>query len=376
MSEKYRGKVGVAKNGNVLRLRLPRGLFNNKQQYIALGLPDTPANRKIAKAKAQQIESDILFNNFDYSLKRYKVLKNKEVKPTLADILLRFTEFKQDIIRPGTYQNTYKVMLNHLNRSPYKQSLPEENRLPQKLASWAKNQLSIETAHRFLCHINASINWAIERGLVDLEKSPFENVTKQRNIKPSKPEKEIDPFSLTQRNAIIEHYRTHPKYSHYYHFVAFSFYCGCRPSEAIALEKKNLSADLQRLTFSQAVVNGVGGRHRLPGLKTQSKRTVYCSEQIKEILEDAITRTPNQIVFPGIKGGLFGEKPFRKSWAVILSELGIDYRKPYQMRHTFITLALEAGVSVKDIAKMVGNSPEMIYKHYAENVNRAVLPDL
>ncbi|MFN6452409.1 MAG: hypothetical protein RM022_009295 [Nostoc sp. EfeVER01] len=44
-----------------------------------------------------------------------------------------------------------------------------------------------------------------------------------------------------------------------------------------------------------------------------------------------------------------------------------EYRKPYQCRHTFITLCLEADIDAKDVGRWVGNSPEIIYKHYAGN---------
>jgi integrase len=35
------------------------------------------------------------------------------------------------------------------------------------------------------------------------------------------------------------------------------------------------------------------------------------------------------------------------------------------MRHSFITFCLEQGMDAKDVAKLVGNSPEIIYRHYA-----------
>jgi integrase len=50
------------------------------------------------------------------------------------------------------------------------------------------------------------------------------------------------------------------------------------------------------------------------------------------------------------------------------------YRKLYQTRHTFITLALEY-LDVKDVARLVGNSPEVIYRHYAGNKRDLFLPE-
>ncbi|MEO1561772.1 MAG: site-specific integrase, partial [Cyanobacteria bacterium J06632_19] len=47
----------------------------------------------------------------------------------------------------------------------------------------------------------------------------------------------------------------------------------------------------------------------------------------------------------------------------------------YQTRHTFITLALKNGMNVKDVARLVGNSPEIIYRHYAGQSREIVVPD-
>jgi integrase len=65
-----------------------------------------------------------------------------------------------------------------------------------------------------------------------------------------------------------------------------------------------------------------------------------------------------------------------RGWKSILAKLdGIEYRKLYQTRHTFITLALDNKMDVKDVAKLVGNSPEVIYRHYAGQSREIVVPD-
>jgi integrase len=62
-------------------------------------------------------------------------------------------------------------------------------------------------------------------------------------------------------------------------------------------------------------------------------------------------------------------------WKPVLNQLGIEYRKPYQTRHTFITLALDNGLDAKDVARLVGNSPEVIYKHYAGKKRNLEVPE-
>jgi integrase len=52
------------------------------------------------------------------------------------------------------------------------------------------------------------------------------------------------------------------------------------------------------------------------------------------------------------------------------------YLPQYNTRHTAITLLLEAGLDAKDIARLVGNSPEIIYKHYAGNKRDLIVPEI
>jgi integrase len=64
-----------------------------------------------------------------------------------------------------------------------------------------------------------------------------------------------------------------------------------------------------------------------------------------------------------------------RAWKTVLSELEIQYRSQYNTRHTFITNCLEAGISVVQIAKWVGNSPEIIMKHYAGTIKQVEVPE-
>jgi integrase len=67
---------------------------------------------------------------------------------------------------------------------------------------------------------------------------------------------------------------------------------------------------------------------------------------------------------------------FRRTvWKPVLAGLKIEYRKPYQTRHTFITLALEHGLDAKDVARLVGNSAEVIYRHYADGKREVSVPE-
>jgi integrase len=86
---------------------------------------------------------------------------------------------------------------------------------------------------------------------------------------------------------------------------------------------------------------------------------------------------PDDPVFMAPGGKPIDDGNFRRRvWQVILKRAGVAYRSPYNTRHTFISHALELGKSPVEVAVLVGNSPAVLYKHYAGAINRPTLPEL
>ena len=159
--------------------------------------------------------------------------------------------------------------------------------------------------------------------------------------------------------------------------MKFLFYTGCRPSEAVALQWRNISSDLRLISFQQALIETEDGRIVREGLKTQERRKFPCNDRLQALLASVKPEgcKPNALVFPSIEGTYINTNNLRnRAYKRILAGLGIQYRKLYQTRHTFITLALESGLDAKDVARLVGNSPEVIYRHYAGNKRDLFLP--
>lgn len=86
--------------------------FGGKRHYLSTGFTDSKANRKLAVLKARQIELDILCNNFDTTLAKYKpqseqIIFTPSLTPveesyaSLAD-LWDYTEYKRSSLSPST----------------------------------------------------------------------------------------------------------------------------------------------------------------------------------------------------------------------------------------------------------------------------------
>jgi integrase len=82
-----------------------------------------------------------------------------------------------------------------------------------------------------------------------------------------------------------------------------------------------------------------------------------------------------RLVFPGQRGGVIDLKHFRRGqWKPALESAGIAPRRIYDMRHSFATWALDAGLSMFELARYMGTSVEMIdrtYGHLAQGAEEA-----
>ncbi|MGL5082470.1 MAG: tyrosine-type recombinase/integrase [Microcoleaceae cyanobacterium] len=380
---RYKGNFGITVKRNSLVISVPRELNSGNQEPLYTGLRATPENRAIAEAIAAQMRQDYALGRLDPIIKNYKPRNAKIIKTenrlTLLELFQRFKAVREKDRSCNTIRNGYKTNLSHLGRSLYANVNPdtENSGYAQGLCDWATGNLTPDAAYRLIMAVNACMKWAIKSRLVRLEHSPFEGMASEIKSKRSRDDEDhIDPFTRAERDMILERYRTHPSFCHYYLFVSFRFFSGCRPGEAEALYWETVSSDLKSLTFTHTMADKEGGRVRKKGLKTQLKRTIYCSERLIEVLTEAKARAFNQIVFPSIRGSEIHRGVFNRTWKCVLEELGIEYRKPYQTRHTFITLCVDESMNVKDIAKLVGNSPEVILRNYVDRHRKVIIPEL
>ena len=362
--------------------------FGGKRHYLSTGFTDTKANRKLAEMKAKQIELDILCNNFDITLGRYKpqsqqdIFKSsapdEETSPessvSLADLWDSYTEYKKSSLSPSTLAKDYKKIYRCINVHLPVKTLDKA----VAIRDWLIANRSPLSAKKILTQFCACCNWAVKSQLI--EENPFEGMASDIKLpKGDSQETDINPFSVEERDRIIEAFKENRYYAHYAPLIEFLFITGCRPSEAVGLQWKHISKDFTYIRFEQAVVISESGLTCKPGLKTQKKRIFPINNRLANFLKSIqpVERSGEAKVFPSPEGKWIDVQNLgRRAWKGILETLDdVEYRKLYQTRHTFITMALKNGVDVKDLAKMVGNSPEIIYRHYAGQSRELFLPE-
>lgn len=403
-SSQVKGAVSIKSSNGRLQLVFSHLTLNSSGQlmtkrfYFSIGQPDTPLGRHRAASLATQIQRDIDYGEFDASLVRYKQAiaardntpppqPEIDLQPDLRHLWEKYEQFKKPQLSQTTFAVDYRRYRNYIAALP---SCKLEDAIA--IRDYLTKNCTPRTVKRVLTNISACCDWAIKSKLIT--ENPFLGLVRDIHVSKSKSdEMDINPFTRSERDAVIRTFKESGYYSYYTSLVEFLFFTGCRPSEAIALQWKHITERF--ILFEQAITISESGHTLKSGLKTQPQRRFPINEQLRVILTAIAPDTPcpSAFIFRSRKGGIidFGNflnhawKGYKnrhgKQIDGIITQLvkqGIvsEYRKPYQCRHTFITLCLESDIDAKDIARWVGNSPRVIYEHYAGGKKDLQVPTL
>ncbi|WP_277655979.1 site-specific integrase [Seleniivibrio woodruffii] len=199
--------------------------------------------------------------------------------------------------------------------------------------------------------------YAVDKEYID--KSPLERISKLRVEKP-----DIQPFEKEEMFKILgamkhDHERIYP-------IVATLFMTGMRTGEVLAMKWENL--DTNNWTYH---IKESFSKRKLTRTKTEgSNRYIDLSPIMQQIIkaQKSVSFLRSEFIFVNKQG-----KPYTSSgniiklyWKPVLKKLGIEYRIPYQCRHTFAVLSLKEGDDPEEIAKQLGHTTlKMLFTHYA-----------
>ena len=95
-------------------------------------------------------------------------------------------------------------------------------------------------------------------------------------------------------------------------------------------------------------------------------RAVPLQARALDALERIEDGNGSPLLFPGERGGYLDIHHFRPfQWRPAQEAVGITpLRRVYDLRHTFATFALRAGISTFDLSRYMGASLTMIDRHY------------
>lgn len=149
--------------------------------------------------------------------------------------------------------------------------------------------------------------------------------------------------------------------------VMFLAGTGSRPEEAFGAEWPDV--DLERRVFM--VRRGFAkGRLKDYGKTMGSRRAVPLRARVVTALE----RLPHRrgILFPSPEGSRIDINNWRsRSWTPSLAAAGVQHRRIYDLRHTYASWSLAAGIDIFTLARRMGTSVKMIDQTYGHLITGA-----
>jgi len=148
--------------------------------------------------------------------------------------------------------------------------------------------------------------------------------------------------------------------------IVFCVGTGVRPEEAFGADWTAVDLRGGVFTVHKAFAKGRLKRYT----KTErSRRRIPLRAKVVAALQTLPHR--EGILFPSAGGGHIEINNFRsREWVPALQASGIEHRRIYDMRHTFATWSLAAGMSIFTLARRMGTSVQMIdstYGHLAQD---------
>lgn len=145
--------------------------------------------------------------------------------------------------------------------------------------------------------------------------------------------------------------------------VAVMAYAGLRPAEVCGLEWRHVAPGL--LHVEQSVQFG-----RIVSTKTRRPRSVPLLDVLAEDLEE-LRGEPDAMVAPGDRGGLLDWHNWSgRVFRPVVRRLGLEV-VPYDLRHTFASLALHEGRSLAWVSRALGHASQTTtldhYSHMYED---------
>lgn len=307
---------------------------NGKRIRKGTGLEDTKENRK-------KLEKDVI------PALMMKIKLGDFVKPETKKFSYYFSAFLLEHEQDKSFHNRiyiYRKVNNHFGRF----NVADINRkmIKDYLASL---DLRNSTKKDYLNCVKGVLDIALDDEVI--ERNIAVNITFKREEKA-----DISPFSKSEIELLLSKSNGMLR-----NFLGISLYTGMRSGEVLGLMHSDISDD--KISIKRSISKG-----RVTTPKTiGSIRDIPMFDDVKQFIDNQRQLSESLYLFDYNKHFIKDVSYFKRRWSKLIIDCGIEYRKMYNTRHSFITAMLNSGnFKILDIAAIVGHtSSEMIIKNYA-----------
>lgn len=355
MGQKRRTGVTIG-SGSSIQIRFTYQETPCKERIRTRGKP-TSADIEAGKRKLRQIHDAIAEGTFDYattfpnSNKRHLFTLGSSTK--FKPFLTRWhEEHLDDNDLQDSTENGNTGIVKRLNKGLGRYYLSDINAelikkfFKNKKNPLTKKKISTKTINNYLSVLRPALQHAVNNELIS------ENPVDKYEVKgtASKNKEAIEPYSYHEMNTILNNCS-----GQLHNIFKFHFWTGLRPSELIELKYSDI--DNGKVFIS---------RKRTADSKKAEKLKTSSSYRSIKLLPDALASIEDQKQYtydlqqhifhnPNTNEAWSSPKPYREAWIRTLNKTDIQYRYPYQIRHTFATMMLGAGENLMWVSYAMGH---------------------
>lgn len=327
----------------------------SKRYRRSLKLDDTKANRKLAETK--------LIPEIVHQLNQDEFLKTTNVKkvPTV-DEFMKVSFEMHEAYRRSLSQKDYKFIYErHIKPTFGKRKVDEIK--PSEIATW-QSKIMQKLSTKSLTMIRAVFNVMFNDALADelITRNPMSLIKKPKNVSVN----EILPFTVDEIFTILDNIQEKMRA-----VFAIGFFAGLRTGEILVLKWEDIDLENNIIKVRRAKRQGVEGNPKT----ASSIRDVEIIDILLPYLQNHLKYKIDESEY---MFNSWHKQPFadfgclaKTYWQPIFEELDIQYRNPYQMRHTFASMMISNGEDILWVSKMLGHTNSAItltmYARYIEN---------
>ena len=267
-----------------------------------------------------------------------------------------YLQFKKEELKKSTYYK-YESIVNSRFQTFIDKDIKDIKPTDVKLWLYSIKDVGSKSKRHYLGVLRGIFNEAYFDEVIN-----YNPVTRVRLPKLQKPL--IKPFTADEVQMILDNAKD--KNKNYLYFVAIAFYTGMRTGEIIGLKKSDIDLENKVIKISRS-------RSRFG---ESTPKTLYSVREIPIIdllykyLVDLLLTHDNDYLFITQYG-----KPYLDTkvfcdhfWKPSLKELKIEYRRPYNTRHTYATNMLYNNlVTPPQLAQLLGHSStQMVFDVYVK----------
>lgn len=357
---------GIELHGSHLRLSF---YFNRKRYRESLGLEPNKRNIKFAENKLTSIKYEISVGTFDFS-KHFPNSKNAykaDRSMTFAELIDEWLKMKEVDIRSTTlnrYKKTTDVIAKMYGPSRSVKTLSV--RSVEELRVEISRGRTARTANSYLSVLTGLLSYAYKFEYTDLD------LSKIRKVK--SPELNITPFNKSEIDRAISSCR----HEQHKNIITLMVYSGIRIGELCVLAWEDIDLNTGKMIIRRALadhkklkttktdkervvdllppaIEALRSQKLLTFLRPSSAYEIEKSDKTTDLEHLNFVFSPN-ITQASTSHPFMAKITVSKMWQGVCKRAGIPYRTVYNLRHTYASWMLTAGVNISYLAKQMGHA--------------------